>query len=86
MNATLRQYGFAVIFLGVGIYQLMNHDGMEATLYLLGAAAFVVNNLASAPKLTAYKKPLVIATWILIVTVGVLFLYMLQFKHLRPLT
>ena len=86
MNATLRQYGFAVIFLGVGIYQLINHDVMEATLYLMGAAAFVLNNLASTPKLMAYKKPLVIVTWILIVSVGVLFLYMLQFKHLGPLT
>ena len=86
MSATLRQYGFAVIFLGVGIFQLVHHDAMEATLYLLGAFAFVVNNLASNPKLTAYKKPLVITTWVLIAAVGILFLYMLQFKHFRPLT
>jgi hypothetical protein len=85
MNATVRQYGFAIIFLGVGIYQLVNRDALEATLYLLGAAAFVANNLASSPKLVAYKKPLVIVTWVLIVAVGILFLYMLQFKH-APLT
>lgn len=81
MNATLRQYGFAIIFLGVGIFQLIKHDALEASLYLLGGAAFVSNNLASAPKLVAYRKPLVIVTWVLIVAVGVLFLYMLQFKH-----
>jgi len=86
MNATLRQYGFAVIFLGVGIYQLINRDTLEATLYLLGAAAFVLNNLASHPKLSRFRKPLVIMTWVFIIGVGVLFLYMLQFKHLRPLT
>ncbi|HTF21061.1 MAG TPA: hypothetical protein VK658_23460 [Chryseolinea sp.] len=81
MNASLRQYGFALIFLGVGIYQLVNRDMLEAGLYLLGAAAFVFNNLASTTKLVAYKKPLVIITWVLIAAVGVLFLYMLQFKH-----
>ena len=80
MNATFRQYGFALIFLGVGIYQLINGDSLEASLYMLGAAAFVFNNLASAPKLVAYKKPLVIVTWVLIATVGILFLYLLQFK------
>jgi hypothetical protein len=31
--------------------------------------------------LVAYKKPLAIVTWILIAAVGILFLYMLQFKH-----
>jgi hypothetical protein len=81
MNATLRQYGFALIFFGVGIYQLVNRDALEATLYLLGAAAFVFNTLASATKLAAYKRPLAIITWVLIAAVGILFLYMLQFKH-----
>lgn len=81
MNATFRQYGFAIIFLGVGIYQLINRDALEASLYLLGAAAFVFNNLASSPKLVAYKKPLAIVTWVLIAVVGVLFLYMIQFKR-----
>ncbi|MGC3942981.1 MAG: hypothetical protein QM762_00335 [Chryseolinea sp.] len=81
MNATVRQYGFAIIFLGVGIYQLIKGDALEASLYLVGAAAFVSNNLASSPRLAAYKKPLVIVTWVLIVAVGILFLWMLQFKH-----
>jgi hypothetical protein len=82
MNATLRQYGFAAIFLGVGIYQLIRHDALEATLYLLGAMAFISNNLASSPKLLAYKRILVIVTWVLIIAVGLLFLYVLQFKHM----
>lgn len=81
MNATIRQYGFAIIFLGVGIYQLINRDALEASLYLAGAVAFVLNNLASEPRLVQYKKPLVIATWVMIVSVGVLFLYLLQFKR-----
>lgn len=81
MNATLRHYGFALIFLGVGIYQLVNRDALEASLYLLGSAAFVCNNLASSPKLVRYRKLLVITTWTLIIVVGILFLYMLQFKH-----
>ncbi|MEJ1236983.1 hypothetical protein WBG78_02580 [Chryseolinea sp. T2] len=81
MNATFRQYGFAIIFLGVGIYQLINRDALEASLYLLGAAAFVMNNLASSTKMAAYKKPLVIVTWALIAAVGILFLYMIQFKR-----
>lgn len=82
MSATLRQYGFAIIFFGVGIFQLVKRDVAEATLYMLAASAFVFNNLASSPKLIAYKRPLVIITWCLIIAVAVLFLYLLQFRHL----
>lgn len=82
MNASLRQYGFALIFLGVGIYQLVNRDVLEASLYLLGGIAFVCNNLASSPRLARFKKVFVIVTWVLIFVVGILFLYMLQFKHI----
>ena len=82
MNAKTRQYLFGLLFLGVGIYQLIINDLLEFSLYGLAGASFVVNALALEPKLLNYKKPLVIVSWVLIVATGILFLYMLQFKYL----
>jgi hypothetical protein len=82
MNARIRQYLFALIFFGVGFYQLYRRDYLEASLYLLAALAFTVNNLTAEPRLIAYKKILAISTWALIGIVALLFLYMLQFKYL----
>lgn len=82
MNARTRQYVFGLIFLGVGIYQLVKNDMLEATLYLIAGAAFIFNTLATEPNLFKYKKMLVILTWTLIIAAGVLFLYLLQFKFL----
>lgn len=82
MNAQVRQYAFAFIFLGVGIYQLIKRDSLEAVLYLLASGAFIFNSLAGEQRLAKYKRPLAIATWILIIAVGILFLYLLQFKYL----
>ena len=82
MSPQLRQYAFAAIFLFVGIYQLIKRDSLEAILYIMAAVAFISNSLASEPRLIAWKKPLVIITWVLIIGVGVLFLYLLQFKYL----
>lgn len=82
MNAVIRQYLFAVIFLAVGGYYLYRHDYLEASLYLLAGVAFVFNTLASEPKLFPYKKILAGITWGLIIITALLFLYILQFKFL----
>jgi hypothetical protein len=82
MNAHARQYVFGLIFLGVGIAQLIKQDMLEASLYMVAGAAFVFNTLAMEPKLFNYKKTLVIITWTLIIAAGILFLYLLQFKFL----
>lgn len=82
MNAKFRQYAFALIFLAVGIFQLVKGDPLEASLYLMAALAFVFNSMAGETKLIRYKKTLVIATWILMIAVAILFLYLLQFKYL----
>jgi hypothetical protein len=82
MNATTRQYLFGVIFAAVGGYYLYRRDYLEASLYILAGLAFVFNTLTNEPKLIAYKKILGIVTWGLIITVGLLFLYVLQFKFL----
>ena len=82
MNARTRQYLFGLIFLAVGVYQLVIHDYLEFSLYALAGTAFIVNCLTMEPKLANYKKPLVIVSWVLIVTTGILFLYLLQFKYL----
>jgi len=82
MNATIRQYLFAVIFIAVGGYYLYRHDYLEASLYILAGLSFACNTLASDPKLLAYKKILIVTTWVLIITTALLFLYVLQFKFL----
>ena len=82
MNQRTRQYLFGLIFIGVGIYQLVKHDMLEACLYMVAGAAFVFNTLATEPGLFNYKNPLVIVTWTLIIAAGILFLYLLQFKFL----
>lgn len=82
MNAKTRQYLFGLIFVGVGIFQFTIRDWLEFALYSLAGLAFIVNALTMEARLTAYKKPLVIASWILIGVTGILFLYLLQFKYL----
>ena len=70
MNARARQYLFGVIFVAVGIYQLVKQDTLEATLYIIAGAAFIFNTLAGEPKLSNYSKILVIVTWALIIIAG----------------
>ena len=82
MDARKRQYLFGVIFLGFGVYQLVLKDMLEASLYMIAGAAFIFNTLASEPSLSSYKKVIVATTWVLIITAGILFLYLLQFKFL----
>ncbi len=82
MNAQTRQYLFGAIFIGVGIYQFSIGDLLEFSLYAFAGASFVINALTMEPKMLAYKKPLVIVSWILIGATGILFLYLLQFKYL----
>lgn len=82
MNAKNRQYLFGLIFLAVGIYQFTIKDWLEFSLYSLAGLAFVVNSLTMEPRLSQYKKPLVIVSWVLIIATGILFLYLLQFKYL----
>lgn len=80
MDSIKRQYLFGLLFTGIGIYQAIMNDYLEFSLYTVAGLAFVVNALSSEPKLVSYKKPLVITAWILIISAGILFLYLLQFK------
>lgn len=81
MNARTRQYLFALVFMGVGAYQLYRQDYVEASLYFLAGLAFLFNTLTSEPRLFQYKKTLVAVTWVLIVVTGLAFLYLMQFKY-----
>lgn len=80
MDSGKRQYLFGLIFFAVGIYQLTIGDFLEFSLYGVAGLSFIVNGLTLEPKLVAYKKPLVMASWILIITTGLLLLYLIQFK------
>jgi len=82
MNARTRQYFFGIIFLAVGIYQLVKQDSLEASLYIIAGAAFIFNTLASEPGLSKHNRILVIITWTLILVAGALFLYVLQFRFM----
>ncbi len=80
MNATQRQYLFGLIFFGVGVYYITLNVWIESSLYIVAGLAFAANALTLEPKLAAYKKILVILSWILIVSAGLLLLYMVQFR------
>jgi hypothetical protein len=80
MDATIRRYLFGVIFFGLGLYQLYIQDYVEASLYLVAGLAFIVNSLASEPRLVAHRKWLVIAAWTLIIASAIIFLYVVQYK------
>jgi hypothetical protein len=82
MGALKRQYLFGLIFMGVGAYQLSIGDLPEMGLYAMGGLAFIVNALTMEPRLITYKKNLVVVSWLLIISTGILFLYLLQFKYL----
>lgn len=82
MTARTRQYFFGLIFLAVGVYQLVIGDLLEFSLYALAGTAFIVNCMTMEPGLARYKTPLVIVSWLLIGATGILFLYLLQFKYL----
>ena len=82
MRSLTRQYLFGLIFIGVGIYQLIIKDYLEFALYATAGLAFIFNALTFEPKLIVYKKALVVTSWVLIGATGILFLYLLQFKYL----
>lgn len=79
MNATQRQYLFGIIFFGVGIYYITHRSWFESSLYIVAGLAFVFNALVLEPKLAKHKKPLTVISWILIISTGLLLLYMIQF-------
>lgn len=80
MNSGQRQYLFGLIFICFGVYQLTIRDYLEFALYTIAGLSFVVNALTLEPKLITYKKTLVALSWILIITTGLLFFYLIQFK------
>jgi hypothetical protein len=80
MNSTQRQYLFGLIFIGVGVYQLTVGDYLEFSLYALAGLSFIVNGLTFESKMETYKKILVVISWVLIISTGILFLYLVQFK------
>ena len=82
MDSHFRQYLFGLVFFGFGVYEFTKNDPLEAVVYLTAGLAFIFNNLISEPRLYDYKKILIIITWVLIVTAGITFLYVLQFKFL----
>jgi hypothetical protein len=81
MNSVQRQYIFGLIFIGFGVYQAINNrDYLEFSLYVSAGLAFIANALTFEPKLEPHKKTLVTIAWILIISTGILLLYLIQFK------
>lgn len=80
MGSFKNQYLFALLFIGVGIFQGIKNDFLEFAMYTVAGMAFLINALTLEPKLIKYKKTLVVITWVLIIAACLLFLYVLQFK------
>jgi hypothetical protein len=83
MRSLTRQYLFGLIFIGIGVYQLVVQDYLESGLYGIAGLAFIFNALTFEPKLVVYKKSLVVISWMLIGTTVLLFFYLLQFKQIK---
>lgn len=81
MNSYRRQYLFGGLFIAFAVYQAVVGDMLEFSLYGIAGVAFILNAATFEPRLIAYKKPLVITTWVFIAVTGALFLYLLQFKY-----
>ncbi len=82
MKSLSRQYLFGGLFIAFGIFQLVTGDPREFALYLTAGLGFAVNALTFEPRLQRFKQLLVVITWVLIISAGILFLYLLQFKYL----
>lgn len=82
MKARSRQYLFGLLFIAVGVYYAVNGDYLELGLYSLAGSAFIVNALTMEERMSRFKKPLVVISWLLIAAAGIFLLYMLQFKDL----
>jgi hypothetical protein len=80
MNAQSRQYLFGLIFLAFGIYQATLTEYVEFALYSGAGMAFIFNALVNESRLQEYRKLLIMITWGLIISTGVLFLYLLRYK------
>ena len=80
MSTAKWQYLLGFIFICFGIYQAVLKDYLEVLLYVAAGLSFIVNTLTLEPKLAEHKKNLVVASWILIITTGLLFFYLVQFK------
>jgi hypothetical protein len=81
MNANIRQYLFAAVFIGVGVYNIAVGEYLESSLYIMAGASFALNQMVNEPRLVRHKKQLVIATWTFIILTAVLFLYLLQSRY-----
>lgn len=75
-----RLYIYASLLAVVGIYQVVQKDLLESSLYFCAGLTFALNGMTNEPKLAAWKKVLVVFSWIFIVATAVLFLYLMQFK------
>jgi drug/metabolite transporter (DMT)-like permease len=82
MDRRIRQYGFAAIFLAVGIYFIVKQDFLEGSLYCLAGLAFLLNTLVNEAALQPYKSILTVITWALIIITALVFLWVIQFKYL----
>jgi len=80
MNSKNRQYLFGALFIFFGFYEAYNKEFLEFSLYSIAGVAFIVNSLTFEPRLQRYKKALIFATWALIISAAILFIYLLQFK------
>ena len=82
MKPNRRQFILGAIFIGVGIYNIVIHEYLESSLYIMAGLSFVLNQLTNEPGLAMYKKQLVIATWTFIIITSILFLFLLQYRYL----
>jgi len=73
----IQQYGFALFFAVMAVYQYVKVNYLEMSLYISVTTAFILLALAKDGYFTKSKKTVDLLSWILIAISGVLFLYVL---------
>lgn len=78
MKDSIIQYLVGGAMLCFAIYQIVRQDYWEFSLYVTAGLAFVVMGLIKNDALPQYKKFLNVVSWVLIITAGLLFLFLIQ--------
>lgn len=78
MKPYIIRYLVGIIFLLLGFYKLSEGVGFEGALYIIMGFGFIIMGIVNTRVWIKYEKLLTILSWILIITAGLMFLYLIQ--------
>lgn len=78
MKPYIVRYLVGIVFLLLGFFKLSQGIGFEGTLYIIMGFAFIVMGVVNKKVWVKYERLLTILSWVLIITAGLMFLYLIQ--------